>query len=63
MEADEARVDDFVQRTVPQVVEEQNGTVARKLQKACENFDIENAKIAKREQKVGLLRLPDVALA
>ena len=33
-------------------MDEQSGAVTRKLQKAHETFDIENAKIAKREQKV-----------
>lgn len=37
---------------VPKIVDEQSGAVTRKLQKAHETFDIENAKIAKREQKV-----------
>lgn len=52
MEADEARVEEFVRVTVPRVIDEQSGTVTRKLQKARETFDIENAKIVKRERKV-----------
>lgn len=39
---------------MPRTVEEQSGAVTRKLQKAHETFDIENAKITKREQKAGL---------
>lgn len=50
--ADDARVEEFVSREVPKIVDEQSGVVTRKLQKAHETFDIENAKIAKREQKV-----------
>lgn len=53
LEADNARVDEFVHVTVPRIVDEQSGAVTRKLQKARETFDIENAKIAKRERKVG----------
>ncbi|CAM9600903.1 unnamed protein product [Pylaiella littoralis] len=52
VEADDARVEDFVHVTVPRVVDEQSGAVTRKLQKARETFDIENAKIAKRERKL-----------
>lgn len=52
IEAGNARVDEFVQVTVPRIVDEQSGAVTRKLQKARETFDIENAKIAKRERKV-----------
>lgn len=51
--ADDARVEEFVRVTVPRIVDEQSGAVTRKLQKARETFDIENAKIAKRERKVG----------
>lgn len=53
VEADEAKVEEFVRVTVPRVIDEQSGTVTRKLQKARETFDIENAKIVKRERKVG----------
>ncbi|CAM9774599.1 unnamed protein product, partial [Hapterophycus canaliculatus] len=52
VEADEARVEEFVRVTVPRVIDEQSGTVTRKLQKARETFDIENAKIVKRERKL-----------
>lgn len=52
VEADNARMEEFVSVTVPRIVDEQSGTVTRKLKKAHETFDIENAKIAKREQKV-----------
>lgn len=52
VEAGNARVDEFVHVTVPRIVDEQSGAVTRKLQKARETFDIENAKIAKRERKV-----------
>lgn len=52
LEADEGKLDDFVNKTVPRTVDEQSGAVTRKLQKAQETFDIENAKIQKREQKV-----------
>lgn len=52
MEAGNARVDEFVRATVPRIVDEQSGAVTRRLQKARETFDIENAKIAKRERKV-----------
>lgn len=45
-------MDEFVHVTVPRIVDEQSGAVTRKLQKARETFDIENAKIAKRERKV-----------
>lgn len=45
-------MEEFTNTTVPRVVDEQSGAVTRKLQKAHETFDIENAKIAKREQKV-----------
>ncbi|CAM9458372.1 unnamed protein product [Ectocarpus sp. 4 AP-2014] len=51
-EADDARVEEFVHVTVPRIVDEQSGAVTRKLQKARETFDIENAKIAKRERKL-----------
>lgn len=52
LEAGEAKMQEFVCSTVPRIVEAQSGAVTRKLQKAHETFDIENAKIAKREQKV-----------
>jgi hypothetical protein len=42
----------FMTVTVPAVIEQQSGAVTRKLQKANETFDIENAKVMKREQKV-----------
>lgn len=55
IEADDARVEEVVHVTVPRIVDEQSGAVTRKLQKARETFDIENAKIAKRERKVCLV--------
>lgn len=57
VEADNAMVEEFVHKTVPRIVDDQSGTVTRRLQKAHETFDIENAKIAKREQKVSLPRV------
>jgi hypothetical protein len=42
----------FIKETVPAVVEAQSGAVTRKLQAAHEGFDIECAKIQKREQKI-----------
>ncbi|CAM9799944.1 unnamed protein product, partial [Choristocarpus tenellus] len=48
----EARVTEFINVTVPVTIDQQSGAVTRKLQKAHETFDIENAKIAKRERKV-----------
>jgi hypothetical protein len=42
----------FMTVTVPAVIEQQSGAVTKKLQKANETFDIENAKVMKREQKV-----------
>lgn len=50
----ETEVDHFVKVTVPTVIDRQSGIVARKLQKAHDTFDIENAKILKREQKLCL---------
>eukprot|EP00904_Undaria_pinnatifida_P012905 jgi/Undpi1/8745/HiC_scaffold_25.g11207.m1 len=52
VEAQDAILEEFTNTTVPRVVDEQSGAVTRKLQKAHETFDIENAKIAKREQKL-----------
>ena len=52
MTASEKEVDHFVKVTVPTVIDRQSGIVARKLQKAHDTFDIENAKILKREQKI-----------
>ena len=52
MTASETEVDHFVKVTVPTVIDRQSGIVARKLQKAHDTFDIENAKILKREQKI-----------
>ncbi|KAG5192557.1 hypothetical protein JKP88DRAFT_292970 [Tribonema minus] len=52
VEANKARVDKFIKVTIPGVIEAQSGAVTRKLQKAHETFDIENAKIHKREQKI-----------
>jgi hypothetical protein len=42
----------FVHETVPAVIDRQSGIIGRKLQKAHDTFDIENAKIMKREQKI-----------
>lgn len=50
--SDEARAHEFINVAVPLVIENQSGTVTRKLQKAHETFDIENAKIHKRELKI-----------
>lgn len=52
MEDNEKMVEVFVSETVPAVVDRQSGIVGRKLQKAHETFDIENAKVMKREQKI-----------
>mmetsp|Transcript_36548 Transcript_36548/g.63414 ORF Transcript_36548/g.63414 Transcript_36548/m.63414 type:complete len:311 (+) Transcript_36548:120-1052(+) len=49
---DENAFEQFVNVTVPNVIEEQSGVVTRKLQKAHDNFDIDNAKILKREKKL-----------
>merc|ERR1711988_1280347 len=49
-EEEEVRV--FVHETVPTVIDRQAGIIGRKLQKAHDTFDIENAKIMKREQKI-----------
>lgn len=42
----------FIRDTLPQVIDRQSGIVERKLRKARDTFDIENAKIAKRELKI-----------
>lgn len=52
MTTSEKEVDHFVKVTVPTVIDRQSGIVGRKLQKAHDTFDIENAKILKREQKI-----------
>lgn len=52
LKASEDDVREFVHVTVPTVIDRQSGIVARKLQKAHDTFDIENAKILKREQKI-----------
>lgn len=44
--------DIFIRDTVPQVIDRQSGIVERKLRKARDTFDIEKAKIAKRELKI-----------
>ena len=51
MESGDAKLEEFIHVTVPRILDDQNGAVSRKLQKAHETFDIENAKIIKREQK------------
>lgn len=48
----EKGVEVFVGETIPAVVDRQSGIVSRKLQKAHDTFDIENAKVMKREQKI-----------
>ena len=52
MTAEEEEVRVFVEETVPTVIDRQSGIIGRKLQKAHDTFDIENAKIMKREQKI-----------
>ncbi|CAN0024242.1 unnamed protein product, partial [Phaeothamnion confervicola] len=47
----EAGVDKFIKVRVPAVIEQQGGAVTRRLHKARETFEIENAKVAKREHK------------
>ncbi|CAM9095679.1 unnamed protein product [Ascophyllum nodosum] len=51
VESGDAKLEEFIHVTVPRILDDQNGAVTRKLQKAHETFDIENAKIIKREQK------------
>ncbi|KAG1692039.1 hypothetical protein DVH05_025848 [Phytophthora capsici] len=41
----------FAYTTVPEIMEKLQGTITRKLEKNHETFDIENAKIQKREKK------------
>merc|ERR1712196_49121 len=53
-EEEEVRV--FVHETVPTVIDRQSGIIGRKLQKAHDTFDIENAKIMKRELEVGTIK-------
>ena len=48
----EQGVENFVGDTIPAVIDKQSGIVSRKLQKAHDTFDIENAKVKKREQKI-----------
>lgn len=48
----ERSADVFTTETVPAVIDRQSGIVGRKLQKAHDTFDIENAKVLKREQKI-----------
>jgi len=52
MADNERGVEVFVGETIPAVVDRQSGIVSRKLQKAHDTFDIENAKVMKREQKI-----------
>ncbi|GLE00236.1 hypothetical protein PINS_up008963 [Pythium insidiosum] len=42
----------FFYTTVPEIMEKLQGTITRKLEKNHETFDIENAKIQKRERKM-----------
>ena len=42
----------FVHVTVPKVIDEQSGAVTRHLQKSREEFDIDNTKLMKREEKI-----------
>eukprot|EP00614_Pseudopedinella_elastica_P012828 CAMPEP_0172598658 /NCGR_PEP_ID=MMETSP1068-20121228/18714_1 /TAXON_ID=35684 /ORGANISM="Pseudopedinella elastica, Strain CCMP716" /LENGTH=286 /DNA_ID=CAMNT_0013398615 /DNA_START=191 /DNA_END=1054 /DNA_ORIENTATION=- len=48
----EDEVEQFVGDTIPAVVDKQSGIVIRELKKANDTFNIENAKVAKREQKI-----------
>ncbi|CAM9771323.1 unnamed protein product [Chrysoparadoxa australica] len=48
----EETVNEFIFVTVPGIIDAQGGAITRKLHKAHESFDIENAKISKREQKI-----------
>ena len=38
--------------TVPEIIEQNSGVVTRKLEKADETFNNENAKVLKREQRI-----------
>jgi hypothetical protein len=42
----------FVNVTVPEVIERQQGTVTRHLKKARESFEIDNTKLLQREQDI-----------
>jgi len=48
----EADFDHFVNVTVPETIENQSGRVTRHLIKAQETFEIDNAKLMKRERKI-----------
>eukprot|EP00753_Platysulcus_tardus_P014981 PLAT470.2.p1 GENE.PLAT470.2~~PLAT470.2.p1 ORF type:complete len:281 (-),score=110.73 PLAT470.2:89-931(-) len=48
----EADLRHFVEVTVPQVIDRQNGAVVRALLKSRERFDIENSKLLKREARI-----------
>lgn len=52
MGTSEHGVEVFVGETIPAVVDRQSGIVSRQLQRAHNTFDIENAKVMKREQKI-----------
>merc|ERR1711865_1337348 len=52
MAEDEKTVEVFVSETVPDIIDRQSGIVSRKLKKAHDTFDIENAKVMKREEKI-----------
>jgi len=45
-------LDHFVEVTVPETIENQSGRVTRHLLKAQESFDIDNAKLLKRERRI-----------
>ncbi|KAF0700677.1 Aste57867_8855 [Aphanomyces stellatus] len=55
-DAREARVqtqfDEFIQVTVPGIIEALQGTITRRLEKSHETFDIDNTKLLKREKKM-----------
>ena len=48
----ERQMRDFVDTTVPLVIEEQTGQVVRYMTRAHETFDIDNTKLLKREEKI-----------
>lgn len=45
-------VEVFVNETIPAVIDQQSGDLRRRLKKENDTFDIENAKVLKREQKI-----------
>ncbi|EQC31502.1 hypothetical protein SDRG_10677 [Saprolegnia diclina VS20] len=44
--------DEFIQVTVPNIIEALQGTITRRLEKSHETFDIDNTKLLKREKKM-----------